>query len=221
MVSEAIKEIIETEGLQPGAKFYSENQLSQRLEVSRSSIREAVKMLEVTGMVTVHQGKGIFIADPRDSGESPMRRWVVDNTELLKEHFEIRLLLEPHAAFEAAERLTDKELESLKEHYREFCSFLSEGNLEQVISSDSNFHQLIAKYSKNRTLYVLMKTMRQTLNEGWIASLNTPGRMEQTVFEHGEILEALEAHDSEKAAETMRIHLANALRDIQSYSKAT
>ena len=53
MVTDAKKEIIETEGLQPGDRLYSEHQLSQKLEVSRSSIREAIRMLEVTGLVSV------------------------------------------------------------------------------------------------------------------------------------------------------------------------
>jgi len=218
MVTEAIKEIIESENLQPGDKLYSENQLSQRLEVSRSSIREAVRMLEVTGIVSVYQGKGIFINDP-DDNETPMKRWVVDNTRLLKEHFEIRSLLEPHAAREAAENSSEKDIESLTLVYNEFCKDLKLRNIEKAISSDSAFHQLVAKISKNRTLSVLMKTMGQTLNEGWIASLNTPGRLELTVVEHGVILAAISAHDPAAAEEAMRLHLATALNDIQDYTK--
>ncbi len=64
-----------------------------------------------------------------------------------------------------------------------------------------------------------MKTIGQTLNEGWIASLNTPGRLEHTVIEHGEILAAIAAHDAEAAAEAMRMHLVTALNDIQNYTK--
>jgi GntR family transcriptional repressor for pyruvate dehydrogenase complex len=217
MVTDAINEIIELENLQAGDKLYSENQLSQRLEVSRSSIREAVRMLEVTGIVSVYQGKGIFINDP-DANEIPLKSWVVDNTRLLKEHFEIRSLLEPHAAREAAENSSEKDIESLTLVYHEFCKDLEHENIEKAIASDSAFHQLIAKISRNRTLNVLMKTMGQTLNEGWIASLNTPGRLELTVVEHGEILAAIAAHDPEAAAEAMRLHLVTALLDIQDYT---
>ena len=218
MVTDAIKEIIETEGLQPGARFYSEKQLSEKLEVSRSSIREAVRMLEVTGYVSVYQGKGIFINNP-STDETPMKRWVVDNTGLLKEHFEIRSLLEPHAAREAAVNSSSKDIESLTLVYQEFCKDLELENIEKAITNDSAFHQLIAKISKNRTLCILMKTIGQTLNEGWIASLNTPGRLEHTVIEHGEILAAIAAHDAEAAAEAMRMHLVTALNDIQNYTK--
>ncbi len=219
MVTDAIKEIIETEGLQPGDRLYSEHQLSQKLEVSRSSIREAIRMLEVTGVVSVYQGKGIFINDPVEE-EIPMKRWVVDNTDLLREHFEVRLLIEPHAASVAAKKAGKKDIETLTSVYQDFCSNLEQGNISEAIASDSEFHVVIAKITKNRTLSVLMKTMAQTLNEGWIASLNTPGRLERTVIEHGKILKAIEEHRSNDAAQGVREHLTNALKDIQNYTKS-
>ncbi|MBI9096431.1 MAG: FCD domain-containing protein [Sphaerochaeta sp.] len=96
---------------------------------------------------------------------------------------------------------------------------LEQGDVVKAIASDSAFHQMVAKISKNRTLNVLMKTMGQTLNEGWIASLNTPGRLELTVVEHGKILSAIAEHEPEAAAEAMGLHLATALRDIENYTK--
>jgi GntR family transcriptional regulator, transcriptional repressor for pyruvate dehydrogenase complex len=217
LVTDAILEIIEIENLKPGDRFYSEHQLMAKLEVSRSSVREAVRMLEVTGMVKVQQGKGIFIAEPQDD-DIHIRGWVVDNTELLKEHFEVRLLMEPHAAALAARKVGDKELEELSGVYNRFKEALAGQDIASAITCDSEFHLLIAKYSCNRTLSVLMKTMAGTLNEGWITSLNTPGRLERTVVEHGAILDALRAGDPEGAAQGMRDHLNNALADIQKYT---
>ena len=66
---------------------------------------------------------------------------------------------------------------------------LEQGNVVKAITSDSAFHQLIAKISRNRTLNVLMKTMDQTLKEGLIANLNTPGRLELTHLVKEEIQE--------------------------------
>lgn len=217
LVTNAILEIIETEGLKPGDRFYSEHQLMEKLEVSRSSIREAVRMLEVTGMVKVQQGKGIFITEPPED-DIPIRGWVVDNTELLLEHFEVRLLMEPHAAALAARKAGEKEIQELSAVYERFREALSARDIASAITCDSEFHLLIAKGSGNRTLSVLMKTMAATLNEGWITSLNTPGRLERTVVEHGEVLDAIRKGDSERAADGMRAHLTNALADIQKYT---
>ena len=218
MVTEVIKEIIIEEGLKPGDKLSSENQLAQRLEVSRSSIREAIRILEVTGYVKAQQGKGIFVTE-REVDCNPIKRWVVDNTELLKEHFEVRLLIEPHAALKAAEKANEKDIELLQQIYDKFCCNLKLGNVSKAILIDSEFHLMIAKITQNRTLSVLMKTMAQSLNEGWIASLNTPGRLECTVLEHQEILTAIKNHDCEKASNAMRNHLVRALNDIQHYTE--
>ncbi|NLK05983.1 MAG: FadR family transcriptional regulator, partial [Spirochaetales bacterium] len=84
MVTDAINEIIRTEKLKPGDKLYSEKELSSKLEVSRSSIREALRMLEVSGIVKVYQGKGVFISDP-SAKSHPVKEWVVENADALRE----------------------------------------------------------------------------------------------------------------------------------------
>jgi GntR family transcriptional regulator, transcriptional repressor for pyruvate dehydrogenase complex len=217
VVTDTILEIIDTEGLKPGDRLYSEHQLAEKLEVSRSSIREAVRMLEVTGKVKVLQGKGIYVAKPAQD-DIPIKGWVVNNAGLLMEHFEVRLLIEPHAASLAAQRAVEKDIEELRLLLERLKNALASGNLAEAISWDSDFHLLVARCSRNRTLSVLMKTMTGTLNEGWIASLNTPGRLERTVIEHGNVLAAVIRGDAEDAAQQMREHLENALADIQRYT---
>ena len=217
-VLDAIKEIIIEDNFKPGSKFYSENKLTQMLDVSRSSIREAIRILEVTGYVEVHQGKGIFIKE-RIEDESTIKQWVVDNTDLLKEHFEVRVLIEPQAAMKAAEKANKQSIDKLKKTFEKFKTDFENGDTSQAIKDDSQFHQIIAEMSMNRTLSILMKTMSQTLNEGWIASLNTPGRLDNTIVEHQQILTAIENNDPIMAKKAMKDHLCNALKSIQKYSK--
>lgn len=217
MVTDEIKEIIKHEDFKTGDKFYSENQLAKRLEVSRSSIREAIRMLEVTGFVKVYHGKGVFISEP-EGDALPVTRWAVDNAELLSEHFEVRLLIEPHAAALAAIKADTKELVLLRDAYVAFCTYVEEGDIAKAIVSDGYFHLLIARATRNRTLSILMKTMAETLNEGWFASLNIPGRLEHTIGEHGALLEAIEKGASEEASHLMRTHLMNALTDIKNHT---
>ena len=214
MVTDAIYEIIRTENLQPGDKLYSEKELAKKLEVSRSSIREAHRMLEVSGVVKVYQGKGVFINDPTKK-EHPVKNWVVENAEALREHFEVRLLIEPHAAAVASKRAEEKDFESLRELYAAFVKNVQSGDILQSISSDSAFHLAIARATKNRTLSVLMRTMEQTLNEGWYASLHAPGRLQASVTEHKRLLDAILARDAKEASAAMDQHLRNALSDIQ------
>lgn len=216
MVTDAIRTIIKEEHLKPGDKLYSEKELVRKLEVSRSSIREALRMLEVSGIVKVYQGKGVFVSDPEEQSH-PVKRWVVENADALREHFEVRLLIEPHAAALACRFAEPKDLEALKTSYKTFVDKVRSGDVSKAISSDSAFHLAIAKATKNRTLAVLMRTMDQTLNEGWYASLHAPGRLVSSIEEHGKLLQAILDHDGTAASQAMEAHLNNALKDIQHY----
>ncbi|HKL58732.1 MAG TPA: FadR/GntR family transcriptional regulator [Sphaerochaeta sp.] len=216
MVTEAIKKMIITENLQPGDKLYSEKQLSEKLEVSRSSIREALRMLEVLGLIKVYQGKGVFISEPEHE-DKPVMSWVVENADSLREHFEVRLLIEPHAAEIASKKADEKDIKALNELLQAFIGHVRSGDVHQAIASDGAFHLAVAKATRNRTLIVLMRTMEQTLNEGWYASLHVPGRLESSIGEHGALLHAIETHDGAAACQAMEQHLQNALADIQEY----
>jgi len=216
MVTDAIKKMIVTENLQPGDKLYSEKQLSEKLEVSRSSIREALRMLEVLGLIKVYQGKGVFISEPEQS-DKPVMSWVVENADSLREHFEVRLLIEPHAAQEASKKADEKDIKALTELFEAFKEHVRSGDVHQAIAADGAFHFAVAKAARNRTLIVLMRTMEQTLNEGWYASLHVPGRLVSSIEEHGALLRAIENHDAKAACQAMELHLQNALSDIHRY----
>ncbi|HKL58950.1 MAG: FadR family transcriptional regulator [Spirochaetia bacterium] len=216
MVTDAIKTMIVTENLQPGDRLYSEKQLSDKLEVSRSSIREALRMLEVSGLIKVYQGKGVFISEP-EHADKPVMSWVVENADALREHFEVRLLIEPHAAELASKKADEKDIKTLNELFEAFTEHVRSGDVHQAIAADGAFHLAVAKATRNRTLIVLMRTMEQTLNEGWYASLHVPGRLESSIEEHGQLLRAIETHDAKAACKAMDLHLQNALSDIQRY----
>lgn len=216
-VIEAIKEMISEENFKPGDKFYSENELTKTLGVSRSSIREAVKILETIGQVNVIQGKGIFIADMQGQRFKAFSTWLKNNEQAIKDNFEVRLIIEPKAARYAAQKADDEDLRKLEEAYTQFVKFAEENNTEDAIVCDGRFHRLLAKATKNTTLHVLMKAMTTKLPTGWISSLYTPGRMQKTITEHGDILKAIKNRDQSAAENAMTRHLVNALHDITTH----
>ena len=214
-VIEAIKTMIEEDDFNPGDKFYSENQLTSRLSVSRSSVREAVRILEATGRVRVEHGKGIFIAEAGKNPFNAFSSWLKENEQSIIEHFEVRLMIDPKAAAYAARKADTQDIEGLRQVCDNFHQLLETGNTAGLIKCDEEFHRLLAKATKNRTLYLLMKAMTQSLPEGWISSLHTPGRVEKTVCEHTRVLEAIAGHDPAEAEQSMTEHLNNALQDIR------
>ncbi|MBN1548441.1 MAG: FadR family transcriptional regulator, partial [Syntrophaceae bacterium] len=216
-VINAIKKKVAENNFKPGDKFYSENELSKLLEVSRSSIREAIRILEATGYVTVRQGKGIFIADFDSQKFEPFVNWLKSNEQHILDHFEVRLIIEPKAAALAAEKADAEDIRKMEEALAQFDLFAERKDNTEIIKWDRKFHRWLAGSTKNSTLHVLMKSVTTSLPNGWISSLHTPGRIEKTTHEHRVILEAIKNRDKNSAEKAMARHLENALSDIRSH----
>jgi GntR family transcriptional repressor for pyruvate dehydrogenase complex len=210
-----IKEMIADGDFNAGDKFYSENELTKKLGVSRSSIREAMRILEVEGHVSVKHGKGIFVSDFQGERLNAFSVWLKNNEQSIKDNFEVRLIIEPKTAGGAAENADAADIKRLEAACAEFEQAAQEGNVEEVIKYDRRFHRLLAGATKNTTLHVLMKSMTTELPNGWISSLYTPGRIEKTIHEHIDILDAVKKQDKAWAENSMTRHLVNALHDIK------
>lgn len=218
MVADEIRSMIKESGFGPGEKIFSENELTKRLGVSRSSVREAIRILEVTGLLTVRQGKGVYLRESDEQQFAALGQWIQEHSDSLFEQFEVRLLIEPGAAECAAREAKPEELAQMKDALTLFEASVQTGSVQAAIAQDAKFHTSIAKATRNRTLYVLMKTFSRNLNEAWITSLHMPGRLEKTVVEHRAILDAIESGDGETAKAAMASHLRNALGEIKEYS---
>ncbi len=219
-VVEELDRMIREEGFGNGDKFYSENELSKKLDVSRASIREAVRILEISGRVSVRQGKGIFIQNKLEQGMDNFASWLRSNSSQLDEHFELRMILDPKAAASAARNAVEKDIRDMEEQLNLFDEQVQAKNLEGEIKADRKFHLLMAKSTNNRSLYALMKTMSENLNEGWISSLSIPERAEKTVNEHRDVYQAIKERDPAGAEKAMLIHLENALKEIKEYMRS-
>ncbi len=217
MAADEIRRLIKEAGFRPGDKIYSENDLTKRLDVSRSSVREAIRILEVTGLVTVRHGKGVFLNDRQADRFEPFRKWIGEHEDSLFEQFEVRLLIEPEAAALAASKAEKKEITEMRGVLAAFVEAAEAGDVDTAVQRDSEFHTLVAQATRNRTIHVLMSTFGQRLTEGWVTSLHIPGRMNKTIAEHGRILTAIEERNPEVARKQMRRHLTKARNEIRSY----
>lgn len=212
---EQIQQLITTHQMKPGDSLPSERGLMEQLKISRVSVREALRVLEMMGLVEVYPGKGVFVADHSRSLMQPLSDWLSLHQEALLEHFEVRLLIEPHAAGFAAKRATEKIIKEMKKALERFNESRAERDLIGMIKADAFIHALIASATGNRTLEVLMKIFSSRLLEGWKASLRTEGRAEKTVEEHGAIIQAIEEGNEEMARTRMKEHLENAVEDLR------
>lgn len=103
-VADRLSEAIRLGELLPGARLPAERDLGVQFGVGRTSIREALRMLQATGMVTVRAGDGVFVADYASTADHPFARWESQYQYRVEELFEVRLAIEPIAAARAATR---------------------------------------------------------------------------------------------------------------------
>lgn len=218
-VVDAIRHMIAADGFAPGDKFYSENELTVKLGVGRSSIREAIRILEVIGQLSVSQGKGIFIGRTDAHPFEGFVDWLKNNDRSLREHFEVRLIVEPETARLAALAASPQDIARLEGAHADFLHNARLGLTAETIECDCEFHRILGKASGNSVLAALTKSMITSMFDDWISSFHTPGRMDKTVGEHGRVLDAIKARDADAARDCMTAHLRNAIRDIKTSSE--
>lgn len=211
---EQIKELIVSENLEPGAKLPSERDLVEALGVGRSSIREALRILEIMGLVEVLPGKGAFVKALTGDLFIPLSEILTSQKESLQHHFEARMVLEPEAAALAAKRASAGEVARLSRNLEHFKKNLAQQNLVGLIRVDIEFHRLVANATDNQTIAVLMNTITRHDFQGWKAALRTSNRPQKTITEHGRILEAIASGNEKKARNAMRNHLLAAQRNL-------
>jgi GntR family transcriptional regulator, transcriptional repressor for pyruvate dehydrogenase complex len=203
--------------LKPGDRLPPERELCRQLGVSRTSLREAMKVLAGNGLVTSRQGGGTFIADgdPHWLAEGLARTVLLDQTAL-GDLFELRRTLETEAASWAATRATPEQLAALATLLHACAARAEAGTLAtgDYMDYDQRFHALVAGASGNALLVRLMSQLIDVLRLSRDRSLRVPGRADQSVREHLAILAALEQRDPAAARQRMLDHITSVEQSI-------
>jgi GntR family transcriptional regulator, transcriptional repressor for pyruvate dehydrogenase complex len=197
--------------LTPGTKLPPERELATSFGVARSSLRQALKVLEIMGVITQKVGNGSYLNKDASSVLSvPMEfLFLLDDTSI-QELMEIRLMVEPALAAKAAERATPEDIALLRQSIRDLEG--SETNRVQLASADLMFHRTIFRATGNRLSGRLFHIIhRAMLNMIKVTSQLV--ELEHTLQFHQAVLEAIEQHDARRASSLMTDHLIDA-RDL-------
>jgi len=204
--------------LKPGDKLPAERVLAQMMGISRTSLREALKLLSAEGLVDIKHGKGVFIAENDPDHILKVfsaKKFVENNT--LKDFFEIRKVLETQAAIWAAERSTAKQIENLERIVTDTLSQLTDSdkaNFVLLAKHDMLFHNFLAEVSGNGVLIQIMQNLIDLVDETRSHTLTIPKRPYISLDEHLAIVKAVKERNKEKARDAMLTHLQNVERDI-------
>ena len=195
VVFESIRAAIISGDLKPGERLM-EVQLAEKLGVSRTPVREAIRKLELEGLVVMVVRKGAYVA-----GLS-----IKDITDVL----ELRGALEGLAAGLAADRITEDEIIELQAIASDFDKALESDNMEQMVIKDVEFHDKIFKATRNERLIQLTNNLREQVQRFREMHIYNYDKSKELSTEHNEISEAIAKRDAEQAEKMARKHIENA-----------
>jgi len=208
-IYEAVAKQIERlilEKLKPGDKLPSERELAEMLHVSRSSIRDAIRSLELIGLVEPRQGAGTIVREPlSESSFSAFADALKRQQEMVTELLDFRKMLEPPLAARAATHASADEIADMEEILNRQEQKLERGEL--AIAEDAEFHYSIALASGNTVVLKVLDILMDLLRDSRERSLQVPGRPEKSLAGHRRILSAITRRDAEDAKSAMRRHV--------------
>jgi GntR family transcriptional repressor for pyruvate dehydrogenase complex len=205
-VAEQIRKLIASGALKAGDRLPAERDLAVKLGVGRSSIRDAVRTLEVMGILEPRQGHGTLVRElSADALVLPLRSALTHKREMVAELLDVRRMLEPSLAARAARNATADEIARMEEILRRHEAKLHRG--EQAIEEDSQFHYAIALAARNGVVLRVLDVLMDLLVESRSRSLQVPGRPRRSFEGHRRILRAIQRRDPKAAEAAVRRHL--------------
>jgi len=194
------------ESLKPGDVLPPERELAQRFGVSRSSVRDAIRCLELIGLLEPQQGRGTVVCEPSaEAVVGPLTAVIMQKRKLVKELLDVRKIVEPPLARRAALHVTDSLIGELEQLLERQSTKVRNGEL--AIEEDNEFHYRIAQAADNAVLLQIVDVLMDTLQETREKSLQTGGRPQKSLDGHRRILSALARRDPAASERAMRHHL--------------
>ena len=213
-VANRLTEAIRSGELAPGARLPAERELGVQFGVGRTSVREALRMLQATGLVTVRPGDGAFVANVSSANDRSFARWESLYHYRVEELFEARLAIEPLAAARAASRADEDDVNSIAAALTAFEQGVNECDLAAMVLADDDFHGAIMLASRNRMFQAMLGVANHLSLESKRAGLSAPGRPPHVLAKHRAIFAAIAAGDSQAAESAMRDHLMSFVSDM-------
>jgi GntR family transcriptional repressor for pyruvate dehydrogenase complex len=194
------------EHLKPGDVLPPERELAQKFGVSRGSVRDAIRSLELIGLVEPRQGMGTLVCEPSaDVLVGPLTAVIRQKRKLVGELLDVRRIVEPPLAKRAALHATPAQIAEMERVVERQGEKVLRG--EMAIEEDSEFHYCIALAADNSVLRRIMDVLMDMLRETRRQSLQTSGRPQKSLAGHRRILAALKRHDAEGSESAMLRHL--------------
>lgn len=221
MVADELLDRIIAGEFPPGASVPGELELSAKHEVSRMTVREAMKTLEAQRILSVERGRGTFV--------NPLSRWSsleavlraasegVDDAAAAVQLIELRRMLESGACELAAMRISDVDVQALHRHVAAMRSAHKINDVAAFVEADLAFHDLILHASENVFVAVLFEPLHRVLQKRRTQTSRVPEIQAHAIDHHQNIANALETRDPMQSRHAMDAHMEQTLNDLKTY----
>lgn len=200
-----IKKLIVQGKMHPGDRLPTEKDLMRQFGISRSTLRESLKILKAENVIVSRQGSGTFISEDTGISEDPLGLHFADRKNLLRNLLETRLVIEPGIAMLAAERATEDDLKNLNNIV--FEMYQVERNDENTEKLDAKFHTAIAECSHNDVLTRVVPIIIESIQWGHIETKEDIESLHRAQKSHLAIYKAIEDRNVMKAKYLVEQHI--------------
>jgi GntR family transcriptional repressor for pyruvate dehydrogenase complex len=202
-----IKSLISTGAVSPGSKFPPERELAKKFGANRASVRQALKVLEIMGVLSQHVGDGTYLCESAETIlNNPIDFLVLLDDLSQHELFETRLIMEPELTARAAERATSLDLNALR---NAIFSMERSKTTRERLNADLAFHEAIFRASGNRICHLLFKSIHRTMLMS-MNQLSDRVSLERPLMFHHRIYNAIRERNTKEARIAMQEHITDA-----------
>lgn len=203
-IANNLREMIMSGELREGDKI-KEDELCHLMGISKTPLREALRVLSVEGLIRLVANRGAFVSTP--------------TFDEIKEMFDVMSVLEGVCAHAAAEKMSDGDFLSLERLHQKLENCFERRNQKEYIRHNNAYHSFLQELAGNRTLNLIINGLRQKILLYRFQSLNLPERFDQSIQEHRDLLEAFRNRNPEKAEDLMRLHLKMQCKALEMLAK--
>ena len=200
-----------------GQKLPSEASIAQELSVSRPTVREALRVLQAMGYVSIVHGRGAVVRSKKHSSDLA-KQWFADNNYSLLDIYVVRRALEIAATTIAAEVITTEEITLLFNNQDQMSALINSSseqiNAYTIAKLDEDFHNIIVESTKNSYLINMYAIINTSLHTYRINSFSILENVRKVIVPHENIIKALEAHNIELAKSSIEYHLKDSEEDL-------
>lgn len=213
-VIQNLKELITSGKLAVGDKMPTEQSICSMLNVSRSTVREALRVLQAMGFIEIKPGKGAFVARTSENVDSDIIQWFAKNEIRYMDFIEVRMAIEPLTVKLAIQRATDKEILELEKIHSEFEKAIEEKDVLKLLMIDEAFHSHIAACTKNKLLIDISNKILRAFTEYRSRSFAYAEIYANALEPHRKILQAVKERNIVNATSAMIEHINITLEDM-------